>query len=58
MAQHMHGIVLEATKSVVGATQFMSLACDEVSTIDNQNWLFVHVYMVQKLVADSNPSFP
>jgi len=37
MAQHMHGIVLEATKSIVGAAQFISLTCDEVSTIDNQN---------------------
>jgi hypothetical protein len=37
MAQHMHGIVLEVTKFVVGAVQFMSLTCDEVSTIDNQN---------------------
>jgi hypothetical protein len=25
MAQHMHGIVLEATKSIVGATHFISL---------------------------------
>jgi hypothetical protein len=25
MAQHMHGVVLEATKSIVGPTQFISL---------------------------------
>jgi hypothetical protein len=37
MVQHMHGTVLEATKSNVGATQFISLTYDEVSTIDNQS---------------------
>ncbi len=37
MAQHMHGIVLEVTKYVIGVAQFISLTCDEVSTIDNQN---------------------
>jgi hypothetical protein len=35
MVQHMHGIVLEATKFVVGVAQFISLTCDEVNTIDN-----------------------
>jgi hypothetical protein len=37
MVQHMHGIILEATKSIVGVAEFISLTCDEVSTIDNQN---------------------
>jgi hypothetical protein len=37
MAQHMHGIILEATKSIVWVVEFISLTCDEVSTIDNQN---------------------
>jgi hypothetical protein len=50
MVQHMHGIVLEATKSIVGATQFISLTCDEVNTIDNQSWLSIHAYVVQNLL--------
>jgi hypothetical protein len=37
MAQHMHGIVLEATKFVVGTTNYLSLTCDEVNTIDLYN---------------------
>jgi hypothetical protein len=37
MAQHMHGIILEATKFVVGITNYLSFTCDEVSTIDNQS---------------------
>ncbi len=28
MAQHMHGIILEATKSIIGVAQFISLTCD------------------------------
>jgi hypothetical protein len=47
MAQHMHGIILEATQFAIGATQYLSLICDEVSTIDNQSWLSIHAYVVQ-----------
>ncbi len=44
---YMHGIVLEVTKFVIGTTQYLSLTCDEVSTINNQSWLLIHVYVVQ-----------
>jgi hypothetical protein len=37
MAQHMHGIILEATKSVVGVARYLSLTYDELSSIDNQS---------------------
>jgi hypothetical protein len=47
MVQQMHGIVLEATKSIVGTTHYFSFTCDEVSNIDNQNWLLIHAYVVQ-----------
>jgi hypothetical protein len=47
MAQHMHGIILEVTQFAIGATQYLSLICDEVNTIDNQSWLSVHAYVVQ-----------
>jgi hypothetical protein len=43
----MHGIVLEVTKFVIGTTQYLSLTCDEISTINNQSWLLIHVYVVQ-----------
>jgi hypothetical protein len=46
MVQHMHGIVLEVTKSIIGVAQFISLTCDEVSTINNQSYLSIHVYVV------------
>jgi hypothetical protein len=34
MGQHMHDIILEATKFVVGVAQFISFTCDVVNTID------------------------
>jgi len=46
MAQHMHGIILEATKFVIGVARYLSLTYDEVSSIDNQSWLSVHAYVV------------
>jgi hypothetical protein len=27
---------------------FISMSCDEVTTIDNQSWLFVHVYVTNE----------
>jgi hypothetical protein len=46
----MHQEVMRATKVVVGATRYVVLSCDEVFTVDNQSWLFVHCYVVQNWV--------
>jgi hypothetical protein len=27
---------------------FIFVNCDEVSTIDNQSWLFIHVYVIEQ----------
>jgi hypothetical protein len=35
MVQHMHHIVLEATKATIGVTWYMWFTYDEVITIDN-----------------------
>lgn len=37
MLQHMHEIILKATIFDVGATQYLSFTCDEISLIDNYN---------------------
>jgi hypothetical protein len=57
MVQHMHGIILEATKFVVGVVQYLSFTCDEVSIIDNQSWLSVHAYVVQNWLRIPTNSF-
>jgi hypothetical protein len=43
----MHGIILETKKFPIGIAQYLSLTCDEVSTINIQSWLLIHVYVVQ-----------
>jgi hypothetical protein len=37
MVETMHNIVLQAIKECVQKTKFISLNCDEVTTIDNQS---------------------
>jgi hypothetical protein len=46
ITQHMHNIVLEATIFAIIGAQYISLTCDEVSTIDNQSQLLIHAYVV------------
>jgi len=41
----MHNIVLQAIKECVQKNKIISLNCDEVTTIDNQSWLSMHVYV-------------
>jgi len=43
MVEFMHQEVMRA---IVGVVQYVALNCDEVFTIDNQSWLFVHYDVV------------
>jgi hypothetical protein len=45
MVETMHNIVLQAIKECVQKNKIISLNCDEVTTIDNQSWLSMHVYV-------------
>ncbi len=42
----MHWVMLRAIKVVVDKSLFLVASCDEVTNIDNQSWLSVHVYVV------------
>jgi hypothetical protein len=33
--------------STIKAAQFFTMTCDEVTTIDNGTWIYVHLYVVQ-----------
>ncbi len=46
MAKTMHSLVLQAIKVVVQKTLFILVNCDEVTTIDNQSWLSIHLYVI------------
>jgi hypothetical protein len=44
----MHWVMLRAIKVVADKSLFLIVSCDEVTNIDNQSWLFVHVYVIDK----------
>jgi hypothetical protein len=39
--------MLQNTKTIMEDSTFFALNVDEVTTIDNQQWINVHVYMMQ-----------
>jgi hypothetical protein len=47
MVEFMHQVVMRATRATIQAANYISLSCDEVSTVDNQSWLSIHYYVVQ-----------
>ena len=46
MAESLFNVVQKRTKLVVSDSNFISLSCDEVITIDNQSWISIHVYVL------------
>jgi uncharacterized protein YebE (UPF0316 family) len=48
MAKFMHQKVL--TMAIVGVVHYVVLRCDEVFTMGNQSWLFVHCYVMHNWV--------
>jgi len=43
MAKAMHSQTMNV---IVQKTLFISMSCDEVTIVDNQNWLLVHLYVI------------
>jgi hypothetical protein len=50
MAKCMHKSVLQNTKTIVWDFAFFGLNADEVTTINNQWWISVHVYVMQNWI--------
>ncbi len=48
MVEVMHNVVLWATQVDVQKSPFIFVSCDVVTTINNQSWLFVHVYVTKE----------
>jgi hypothetical protein len=46
MAKVMQDIILDSTKDFV-VVSFIVVFVDEVMTIDNTQWLFIHLHVVQ-----------
>ncbi len=47
IVEAMHNIVLWAIIVVVQKITYISMSCDKVTTINNQSWLSVHVYVME-----------
>ena len=45
MADHLAMALAEHTKQVISKARFFSLSADEVTTIDGQSWLSIHLYV-------------
>jgi hypothetical protein len=48
MAKMKPRVLLEATKATFAIASFITFNADEVITIDNIQWLSIHLYVVQK----------
>jgi hypothetical protein len=44
----MHCIIIQSIKVVIQKAKYLVINCDEVTTIDNQCWCRVHIYIVDK----------
>jgi hypothetical protein len=46
MGEHIHVEILKALKMIVTGTWYLSISSNEMTSINNQQWLLVHVYVV------------
>jgi hypothetical protein len=46
MAEAMHQVMLCTIKVAMDKSLFLVVNCDEVTSIDNHNWLSMHVYVI------------
>jgi hypothetical protein len=47
MTEFMHQAVMKATRAIVQVAHYIALSYDEVSIVDNQEWLSIHYYVVK-----------
>jgi hypothetical protein len=43
MVESMHDVVLENKKNIVQKSEFFTLSVNEMTTIDNQQWISAHI---------------
>ncbi len=47
MVEVMYDVLLEAIKATFACANFIAVNANEVTTIDNTQWLSIHLYVVQ-----------
>jgi hypothetical protein len=50
MWEHIHYQVLKALKVAIAKVSFLLISCDDMTSINNQQWLSVHVYALDNWV--------
>ena len=45
MASSMATVISERTKTLIKEARFLAISADEVTTVDNQSWLSLHIYV-------------
>jgi hypothetical protein len=48
MVEIMHDILLDSTKTTFVFASFIVVFANEVMTINNTQWLFIHMYVIQQ----------
>jgi hypothetical protein len=48
MVETMHRLVLQAIKVGLQKTLFILVSYDKLTTIDNESWLLIHLYVIDK----------
>jgi hypothetical protein len=46
MSESLLNVVQAKTKEIVSVASYFSISCDEVTTVDNQSWISIHVYTI------------
>ncbi len=46
MVKCMHKQVIKRVKIIITSFKYFALSCDEVKTINNQSWIFIHKFYV------------
>jgi hypothetical protein len=50
MVKFMHQEILKVIKATMKVVHYVVFSCDEFFTMDNQSWLFMHLYVMQNWV--------
>ena len=54
MTESLFSIVQASTKEVVNTTPYLPITCDGVTMLDNQPWINIFIYTIQRLEKYAN----
>jgi hypothetical protein len=46
MAEFMYAQVTNKIMGIVFTSNYVALICDEMNTLDNRNWISIHIYVM------------